>query len=102
MENITENEEVVVAKKKRYTEAVKRAVNKYRKKDSEKYNALQRNYYEEAKQDPEWKEKFNERCRINNQKYRDRKKEKQPPKPVGRPRKAVPKISINAINAISL
>jgi len=84
-------------KKSTYTPAVKRAIDKYRSKNSEKYNELQRNYYNEAKEDEEWKKKFNERCKINNQKYREKKRLEKPPNPKGRPRKPIPNISINSI-----
>ena len=84
-------------RKSTYTPAVKRAIDKYRSKNAEKYNELQRNYYNEAKEDEEWKKKFNERCKINNQKYREKKRLEKPPNPKGRPRKPIPNISINSI-----
>jgi len=81
-------------KPKYYNAAVKRAIAKYRSKDICKYNTGQRAYYELRKQNPEWVIKFNERCRLNNQKYSAIKKEQQiaegsyiEPKPKGRPRK---------------
>ena len=85
-------------KKSSYTPAVKKAIDKYRKNNMEKFNEKQREYYNEAKQDEEWRKKFNERCRINNQKYRQRKKEKSgETKPRGRPRKIIPPLDINSV-----
>jgi hypothetical protein len=84
-------------KKKSYTPAVKKAIDKYRSKNVEKYNELQRNYYNEAKEDEEWKKRFNERCRENNKKYRERKRLANPPKPKGRPRNAIPNINTYTI-----
>jgi hypothetical protein len=85
-------------KKSTYTPAVKKAIDKYRSKNVAKYNELQRNYYNEAKEDEEWRQKFNERCKENNRKYRERKRLTNPPKPKGRPRKPVPKVIIADIN----
>ena len=48
-------------KKKTYTEAAKNAIYKYRSKNVDKYNQKQREYYEEASKDEEWRKKFNER-----------------------------------------
>lgn len=89
--------ETIKEKKSTYTPAVKRAIDKYRSKNVEKYNELQRQYYNEAKEDEEWKQKFNERCKENNRKYRERKRLENPPKPKGRPRKPMPIININAL-----
>ena len=76
-------------KKSTYTEAVKNAIYKYRSKNPEKYNERQREYYEEASKDEDWKKKFNERCRIANQKYRLKKKEGDIIKKRGRPRNEI-------------
>lgn len=84
-------------KKSTYTSAVKKAIDKYRSKNVEKYNELQRQYYNEAKEDEEWKKKFNERCREANKKYRERKRLINPPKPKGRPRNPIPIINTYAI-----
>jgi len=88
-------------KKTTYTPAVKRAIDKYRTKNANKYNELQRNYYNEAKADEEWRQKFNERCKLNNQKYREKKRaialENGLVITRGRPRKPIPNININAI-----
>lgn len=88
-------------KKTTYTPALKKAINKYRSKNPEKYNELQRQYYNKLKEDDEWKEKFNERCRINNKNYRQRKREilGDTVKPRGRPRKPIP--VINIVNDLS-
>ena len=89
-------------KKSTYTPAVKKAIDKYRQKNAAKYNELQREYYNEAKQDDEWRKKFNERCKVNNQKYRQKKKETlgDNVKPRGRPRKVVPPLSIDLIASV--
>jgi hypothetical protein len=70
-----------------YTPAVKKAIMTYREKNIEKYNEFQRNYYHTKKADEEWNEKFKERCRVANQKYREKKRENSPPAQRGRPRK---------------
>ena len=86
-------------KKTTYTPAVKRAIDKYRQKNAEKFNELQREYYNQSKKDEEWRKRFNERCRINNQKYRQKKKETSGdnPKPRGLPRKNISPLIINDI-----
>lgn len=84
-------------KKSTYTPAVKKAIDKYRSKNPEKYNELQRQYYNEAKTDEEWKQKFNERCKENNRKYREKKRLANPPAKRGRPRNPLPKICITAL-----
>jgi len=88
----------IIEKKSTYTPAVKKAIDKYRSKNPEKYNELQRGYYNEAKDNEEWKEKFNERCKENNRKYRERKRLATPPNPKGRPRKSIPTIHISSID----
>ena len=91
-------EEVIIEKKSTsYTPAVKKAIDKYRSKNIDRYNELQRQYYEANKEDEEWKQKFNERCKENNKKYRERKRLENPPKPKGRPRKPIPVVNINAL-----
>ena len=70
-----------------YTPAVKKAIMIYREKNKDQYNEFQRQYYHTKKNDEEWNEKFKERCRIANQKYRNKKRENSPPLPRGRPRK---------------
>ena len=79
-----------------YTESVKKALYKYRMKNQDKYNESQRLYYEKMKINPEWKKKFNERSKINNKKYRDKKNTGLEPKKRGRPRKEI-KINIEEI-----
>lgn len=85
-------EPIVVLKKKTYTEAHRRAQQKYREKFPDKYCEQQRKLYEEKKKDEEWKKKFNERSRLNNEKYRIRKRQELLEQgavfnPRGRPRK---------------
>jgi|688.fasta_scaffold59496_6 hypothetical protein len=75
-----------------YTEAVKKAVKKYRANHIEEYNEFQRLYYHKKKDDAEWKEQFNIRCREANKRYRDKKKENTEVKPRGRPRKIFPAV----------
>lgn len=90
-------DEVIIEKKTSYTPAVKKAIDKYRSKNIDRYNELQRQYYESNKENEEWKQKFNERCKENNKKYRERKRLENPPKPKGRPRKPIPVVNINAL-----
>lgn len=91
---------VVVEKtKSTYNPTIKKAIDKYRNKNVAKYNQLQRTYYNEAKTDEEWKQKFNERCKLNNKTYRLKLKETlgENIKPRGRPRKVIPPLIINSI-----
>lgn len=84
----------VVKKKVRYTPAHLKAQNKYREKNREKYNESQRILYEKMIQEEEWRNHYLERSRVNNKKYRDKKKEaliqsgEYVEKKRGRPRKA--------------
>ena len=80
-----------------YTNSVKKAINIYRNKNLEKYNENQRNYYQTAKTNEEWKQKFNERCKVNNKIYRDKKSLENPPKPKGRPKRPMPIINVTEI-----
>lgn len=73
--------------KKYYTNSVKKAIYKYRDNNRDVYNERQRNYYADKKNDDDWKQKFNEKCKLYNKEYRRRKAEANPPKPRGRPRK---------------
>ena len=70
-----------------YRPSVKKAIMNYRAKNINKYNEFQRQYYHTKKGDEEWKEKFNERCKEANRKYREKKRLESPPLPRGRPRK---------------
>jgi len=86
---------ILVAKKNTYTQAHRRAQQKYREKFPEKYCEIQRKLYEDKKTDEEWKKKFNERSRKNNQAFRDRKTKEMIEagvviNPRGRPRKPKP------------
>lgn len=93
------NEPIVVMKKNTYTQAHRKAQQKYREKFPDKYCETQRKLYEEKKKDDEWKKKFNERSRMNNEKYRIKKRQEMLEqgvefKPRGRPRKNVVKEAI--------
>jgi hypothetical protein len=90
-------EEQLEVKKSSYTPAAKKAIDKYRSKNVDKYNELQRQYYNESKDDDEWRKKFNERCKENNRKYREKKRLENPPKTIGRPRKTASKVVISNI-----
>lgn len=79
-----------------YNEMIKKAIEKYRNNNLNKYNEYQRDYYHKKKLLPEWKKKFNERCKLNNQKYRESKRT-EPPKPRGRPKKPLPFTNISKI-----
>jgi len=72
---------------KYYGENMKKAIYKHRENNRADYNERQRKYYEAKSNDIEWREKFNERCREANRKYREKKREENPPRPRGRPRK---------------
>ena len=61
--------------KVRYTPAHLKAQNKYREKNREKYNEAQRLLYEKKIQEEEWQKHYLERSRLNNKKWRDKKKE---------------------------
>ena len=79
-----------------YTPAVKKAVMKYRAKNLAKYNDFQRQYYHDKKTDAEWYDKFCERCREANRRYREKKRLERcdEVKPKGRPRKEISPIII--------
>ena len=62
-------------KKVRYTSAHLKAQNKYRENNREKYNEAQRLLYEKKIQEEEWQKHYLERSRINNKKYREKRKE---------------------------
>jgi hypothetical protein len=84
---------ILVIKKGTYTQAHKKAQQKYREKNRAEYNEQQRKLYEKKKDDAEWKKRFNERSKENNKVYRQKKKEEMlanpnyTPKKRGRPRK---------------
>ena len=90
---------VFIIKKSTYTDAHKKAQQKYRDKNREEYNESQRKFYEKKKVDEDWKKKFNERSKENNKIYRLKKREEKlnnptyEPKPRGRPRKVVQNIT---------
>jgi|LauGreSBDMM110SN_4_FD.fasta_scaffold184986_1 hypothetical protein len=78
-----------------YTQAHKRAQQKYREKNRAEYNEQQHKVYEKNKVDAEWKKRFNERSKENNKIYRQKKNEEKlsnpnyEPKKRGRPRKDI-------------
>jgi hypothetical protein len=83
---------IIEIKKSSYTPACRKAQQKYREKFPEKYCALQRKLYQDKKNDDEWKKKFNERSKVNNAKYREKKMKEfldagGEVKPKGRPKK---------------
>jgi hypothetical protein len=65
----------VEVKKKCYTNAHREAQQRYREKNRDGYNKSQRELYNKLKEDPKWKDKFNERSKNNNLIYRRRKRE---------------------------
>lgn len=88
------NEKILVVKKSTYTDAHRRAQQRYREKYPEKYYQQQKKVYDNHKEDPEWKDKFNTRSKVNNAKYRDKKKQEKINSGVvvrgrGRPRKTI-------------
>tara|TARA_R110002126_G_scaffold13963_3_gene59463 strand:+ start:189 stop:560 length:372 start_codon:yes stop_codon:yes gene_type:complete len=79
-------------KKYKYSERNRVAQNKYRLKYPEKYLESQRQFYENHKNDEEWKKKFNEKNKEIQKRYRDKIKQQQIDQGVeirkpGRPRK---------------
>jgi hypothetical protein len=72
---INEESEKPNKKKVRYTPAHLKAQNKYRENNREKYNEAQRLLYEKKIQEEEWQKHYLERSRLNNKKWRDKKKE---------------------------
>jgi hypothetical protein len=78
IETILNNEDIpnnVIIKKSTYTPAHFRAQTKYRQKFPEKYKELQKKYYETYKLNEEWRNNFNAKARVNNKKYREKKKQ---------------------------
>ena len=76
-------------------------VKAWRLKNKEIYNEYQRNYYKKKMEDEEERKKFNERCRINTKRLRDKKNNGEL-KTKGRPRKQhivlINEIPLEAIN----
>ena len=68
----------------------KSQIDEWRRENAEHYNEYHRNYYNEKKNDPAWREKFLESCKEANRKYREKKKLESIPKKRGRPRKIYP------------
>lgn len=92
--DVYQTEPIVVMKKKTYTDAHRRAQQKYREKYPEKYHSLQRKLYHEKVADEEKRKVVLEKARLNNQKQRDKKRAELeasglPPKTRGRPRKVI-------------
>lgn len=95
---------IIEIKKNTYTPACRKAQQKYREKFPEKYCALQRKLYQDKKTDDEWKKKFNERSKVNNAKYREKKMKEfleagGEVKPKGRPKK-IKEIVVDGIQPI--
>jgi len=94
MEILNENTtEIAPVKKTTYTPAHREAQQRYREKNRDEYNRLQRELYERLKADEEWRKRFNERSAKNNSVYREKKRKEilEDPTAVirgrGRPRK---------------
>lgn len=91
----SESEGEKTKKKVKYSPAHLKAQNKYREKNRDKYNEAQRLLYEKKIQEEEWKQHYLERSRVNNKKYRDKKKQEKiesgeyVEKKRGRPRKGL-------------
>lgn len=60
---------------KYYTDKHRKAQQKYREKNRDKYNVSQRELYMRLHQNEEWREMFNERSKKNNLIARQRKRE---------------------------
>ena len=72
-----------------YDEKHKLAIYKHRASNKETYNANQLQYYHKHKSNEQWLKNHNEKCRLANQRYREKKYAERvtPAKPRGRPRK---------------
>ena len=70
MENIENTQSQIIVVYSSYTEAQKRATEKYRKKNLEKFNEHAREYYNKMKNDPVYIEKRKEICRRSYEKRR--------------------------------
>jgi len=92
-EQIMNTDEQIIepVKTKYYCERVKNSIYKYRNNNREEYNSRQREYYKQNKLNPEWRLMHNQRCKISNEKYRQKKLEDQSiiKRPVGRPKKSI-------------
>jgi hypothetical protein len=66
--------ENLIEKKTTYTPAHREAQQRYREKNRDDYNRLQRELYSRLRENEEWKKKFNERSAKNNLVYRDKKR----------------------------
>jgi hypothetical protein len=108
--NEDENKPIEI-KKNTYSPSCRVAQQKYRDKYPDKYCALQRKLYQNKKTDEEWKKKYNERSKVNNAKYREKKMKEfiesgGVVKPKGRPKKVVKDAVIeeweNHLNRFSL
>lgn len=78
----------------KYNELTKEYIYKWRRENPDKYNEYHRKYYAVKKEDPEWRKKHNERCRGYYKKYAEKKRNGEPPKPKGRPKKPTDFLSI--------
>ena len=56
-----------------YNESLKRSIYKYREKNPDVNKTNSMKSYNKKKEDPEWRAKYNERCRLANAKYRAKK-----------------------------
>lgn len=57
---------------KYYTDAHRKAQQRYREKNRDDYNKSQLELYNKSKQDEEWKKRYNERQKKYNAEYRER------------------------------
>ena len=80
-----------ITQPKYYNATMKKAIQKYRQNNLEKYNEYHRDYYHTHKENTEWKDNYLAKCREANRKYREKKKLENPlPITRGRPKKAIP------------
>ena len=78
----------------KYNEITKEYIYKWMRENPEKYNEYHRKYYAVKKEDPEWREKHNERCREYNKRHAEKKRNGEPPKPRGRPKNPTDFLSV--------
>lgn len=78
--------------RKYYTPAQKKAIDKYREKHRDVYNEQMRGIYNRKREDEEWLKQRNEKAKVSNKKYREKKLSAIPAeerKPRGRPKKVI-------------
>ena len=87
--------------------ASKESINEYRNKSSERYNEIARQNYAKRMEDPAARAHWNETCRVNSKKWREKKKKekqeakKNPPKQEGKTNEKIEKPPPSISNVVS-